>query len=257
MTTRVENKQDSTINNFIHGGWSIIVFITIILVTAIIQMALFIFTNYSINGMEFGEEGAWVTWVFMFVSIPFGICAVLSMILSIRKEAGFMFYALVVEAGYMISGLAAGMMITSLVIPLFSIVNYYRYNKIKKYGPNYEVDKDLWNKILIGCAILILLVGTLSIELDNNNSFWWNEEVYGGRKYIQYIDVVTAIFTLCGVLLTVTRNKYSFLMFIFCDLFFLILFINAHQWTSVVITIIYLCIETLGFIVWHNEHLNE
>ncbi len=255
MGTTVKNNQNNhdKITKFINSWVSIFVFCTFLIIIAIIQMFIYLFANYEINGIANGEEGSWINWIYLVISIPFGMSAVLGMIYSIRRDPKFFYYSLIIESCYIAAGLAAGMMFTAILVPMLSVSNIYKYIKIKNEGPDYQINEKLINTSLILFLALILLLGIISIEFDKNNEFWWNTDVYGETHFYQYLDVITGAFTFAGGILLLTRNKLSFISYFICDLFFLVLFFNAHQWTSLGVTITFICIEVLGYIVWHNE----
>lgn len=254
MTTVVKsNNVINNINKFIYGWYSIFSLCTFLMIVAVVQMLIYLLTDYKINGIASGEEGSWINWIYLTVSIPFGMSAVIGMIYSIRRDPRFIWYSLVIELCYVASAFSAGMMFTGILIPMLSISNVYKYIKIKKEGPNYNINTNIIHTLLIIFIVGVLLLGVISIEFDTNNKFWWNTNVYGDTHFYQYLDVVTGAFTFIGGVLLLTRNKWSFVSYFICDLFYLLLFFNAHQWTSLGVTITFIIIEVLGYIVWHSE----
>lgn len=241
-------------DSFVKSKWSLIILISILMLVATLQIILFVATDHTMSGFGSEDTLAWVTWTYLLVSFPFGICCVASMVLSIRGNKNYFWYNLGVEFGYCVSGVAAGMMSSTMVMLILVFVNTYRFIRIKNDGENYDINAKMVNIFLVASLIVFAIVGVLSIELDKNNVFWWNTNVYEGSKLPLYLDVFTGLFTLAGGILMVSRNKYGFIAFILCDFLFLLLFINAHQWSNVSVTLIFLIIEFLGFMSWgHKE----
>ncbi len=239
--------------SFVESNISIIIFSSLLLIVSLVQIFIFLFTDLTMSGFESSDKQAWVTWSYIIISFPMGVASVMSMMLSIRGSKNFIAYALVVELGYTISGLSGGMMYSTIVIVMLLFVNLFRYYKIKTEGENYIVNVKLIYAIMTIIIIALIITGPISIELDDNHVFWWNENVYGETTFIQYLDVITAVFTLMGGVMILTKNKYAFIWFFACDVCFLILFINAHQWSNVFLTLIFIAMEILGFIVWGIE----
>lgn len=246
-------KTEKNITNFINSWISIFVFSIVIVLVSIIQILIFTIGGGTISGFNPEDKLSWVAWVYLLISLPFGLASVIGMIYSIRGHSNFLIYAIIVEIGYFVSGLSAGMMFSALAMVLFLFMNIARYWKIKKEGSEYKINTKLVHSIMFVLITMILLFGVVSIELDTNHVFWWNTNVYGDSNFFPYLDVVTAAFTLAGVMMMLSRNKFAYVSFIICDVLFLILFINAHQWSNLVVTAIYIIVEILGFIVWHNK----
>ncbi len=255
----VEKTNEDIVTRFING-WSSIIFFTVTLfIVATIQLLIFILSDGTISGSDSNGKTAWVSWAYILVSFPFGIVSAVSMILSIRGHKHFFYWTLGVEFGYLISGLAGGLMFSGIIMLTFIFINTVRFIKISKEGPDYEINSSLVNWITLGLVIFVLTIGTLSIELDTNHKFWWNTEVYGefnNLKVVPYIDIITATVTLVGVMFMLSKNKYGFVMFMLCDTLYLFLFIVSHQWSNLAITIMFISVEIMGYIVWHNRDSN-
>ncbi len=252
MNTKIETHDKDIVTKFIDSWISIFVFIFLLLIINIVQIVIFIFGG-TISGFQIGESGSWVAWVYLVISFPFSVCSVLSIIFSIRKHHNFLIFALILEAGYTISSFAAGMMFSTTTVVFFFMMNIYRYMKIKAEGPGYSINTKLIKQITFWMVIILVILAVLSIELDKNEVFWWNSNVYEGRNIVKYLDVVAGTITLVGGAMSLTKNKYGFTLFVICDLVYLVLFVNAHQWSNVVITIVFIALEILGYIVWHNH----
>ncbi len=255
--TKVNSVEKDVITRFIESWSSLIFFSSILLAVSLIQLLLFVLSDGTISGSDSDGKTAWVSWAYILVSFPFGVVSSVSMILSIRGHKHFFYWTLGVELGYFISGLAGGLMFSGIIMLSFIIINTIRFVKIKKEGPDYNINESLVNWITLALVIGVLVVGFVSIELDSNNVFWWNTEVYNGTKTVQYIDVVTSAITLVGVMFMLSKNKHGFIMFMLCDTLYLFLFISAHQWSNLAITIMFITVEILGFIVWHNRDVQK
>lgn len=251
--TKVIKTGEDKITKFVNSWTSILILSLVIISVALIQLIVFAFFNGTISGFKVTDDNAWIAWIYLLISIPFGLASVIGMIYSIRGSSNFLFYAFIVEIGYFASGLAGGMMFSALIMGILMWINITRYYYVKKYGEDYSINEKIVETIMWIMVIAILILGIVSIELDNDNVFWWNTNVYGNSKVIPYIDVVTTAFTFAGVMLMLSKNKYAYIAFIICDVLFVILFSNAHQWSNLAVTIIFIITECLGFIVWHRR----
>ncbi len=257
--TIINKKDEDIITKFING-WSSIIFFTVTLtIVSTIQLLIFILSDGTISGSDSVGKTAWVSWAYILVSFPFGIVSAISMILSIRGHKHFFYWTLGVEFGYLISGLAGGLMFSGIIMITFIFINTIRFLKLSKEGPDYNINTKIVNILTIVFVSIVMMAGIISIELDINNVFWWNTEVYGefnNLKVVPYIDIITASVTLVGVMFMLGKNKYGFLMFLLCDTLYLFLFIVSHQWSNLAITIMFILVEIMGYIVWHNRSAN-
>lgn len=252
MNTKVAKTTSEKISEFMSGKLSVYIFSSLLVLIALIQIIIFA-CGGTISGLTNSEDGAWVAWVYMIISFPFGIFSVLATIYTIRRTKNFLVFAYIIEFGYAVSSFAGGMMFSGLIIFVAFALNTYRYTLIKSQGSNYEVNKvKVWTIVSITMFILILF-GVITIHLDTNNVFWWNTGVYDKHHLVQYIDVIGGTMAIVGVALTLTKNKHAFTVYIVCDIFYLILFAKASQWTSFAIIFIAIIMEVLGYIVWHCE----
>ncbi len=241
------------VKKFVFSWVSLVLFASILALISIVQIFVFVFTDVSMSGMGSEDKQAWVTWVFMLVSLPFGISSVLGMTFSIRGSNKFIFFALMVNVGYIITGLCAGMMYSAMGMTFMIGVNLFRYYKQKTGGINYSLNKQAANIFLGAFITVFFITGVVSIELDDNHIFWWNEGVYGDSHFTQYMDLLAAVFSFMGGFMILTKNKFAFTSLLICDVFFLLAFIEANQWSSIAITLMYLVVEVLGIIVWHMK----
>ncbi len=225
----------------------------IVVLISIIQLLVFVFGNGTISGFNSSDDLAWVAWVYLAISLPLGIASLVGFILSIRGNPNFIVYSVIVELGYFVSALAGGMMFSAMGMFLFIFLNAARYSMIKKGGPEYDINTRLIHNLMYGLFVGTIIVGIISIELDKDHVFWWNTNVYGESKFFPYLDVITIAITLTGTMMMLSRNKLAYVSFIVCDVLFIILFANAHQWSNMVITFLYIIVEVLGYIVWHNK----
>lgn len=231
----------------------------IMVIVAFAQILLFVFSDGSISGFESQDKEAWVTYIYLFTAFPFGISMIFSFILSTRHDQRYFYFAFIVEISYCISGIAGGMMMTTLSIICMIFINITRYTLIRKHGDNYKLDDKLVYIILAIGIFIFITVGVLSIELDDNNVFWWNTNVYGDvhPNLIKYADLLSSLFLVAGGILLLSANKHAFIMWIVCDVLLLILFNNAHQWSNVVLTLVNILMESLAYFAWNYEKTLE
>ncbi len=237
----------SKIDNFWNTNLSFYVLFTIVIITAIIQILLFVFGVTSISGIKKGSDLEWVSWLYLILSVPSTLLSFTSEIYSIRIDKKFLIPSIISSLFSMITFVAGGMIWSSIAIVFILFLNLFRFQLINKKGENYLIKKKF---LLIGILLIFgfMILGLLLINSSIEELIWWNPNT---KDFIKYIDVICSSTTIIGILLIANKNKYAFLVFLFGDIIFIIAFSFMSQWLTAIQIIVFLWIDIVGFLGWH------
>lgn len=238
-------------NKFYSSKWSIITFVGAIGIFALLQIILFATGIIKISGFSVDESKAWVSWVYMAISLPGAALSLFGYVLTIRVDKRFIYPTFISGFMTIITSLTGGMVWTALSMFILQFINIYRVVLINKNGSNYEVNNKLVYYLAIGLFLSFATLGIIFINVDALSVIWWNTKTISGG--VRYLDVITSSLVLLGGFLILGKSKYGFMVFMLCNILFIILFIFSKQWLSILQISIFLVSNLLAIFAWNNK----
>lgn len=242
-------------DKFFKGKWSMISFTLAVLIFGILQMLLFLLTDFEVSGSS--DINHWQSWLYMVIS-PLGAALSLAgYVYSVRVDSRFFVPTVVGQMITLVNSYLGGMVWTGTIMFVILGFSFARMFIIKKLGSAYKFNFKKTEIISYIVVFLLSVVGIfIALYEPIYSSFW-----YTGDTSITYrlLDVLTANLAIIGSVMLVTKNKNAFYIFTFCNVIFIVMFGLSGLWMNSIQLFIYIVCNLCAVAAWtyKSKHEND
>ncbi len=233
---------------FLNSKWSFVIFLSGILLIAILNYVMFALGDITINLLikingsniiSVNSSTAWLGWLEITISNIGTMCTISGIILTIRFDKRFIIPLVIGETLVIADSIIIGALFTGLsyiIMLSFAIFNYVKWKEDKNDGS--KMNTKYW----LFCASVLIIYISIGI--------WIKFLITDTPMFNDYNDVISSgVVTVCWFIL-LRKSKWGFIGFFITDITYLILFFSSGLWTTGAGYIVYLFIDSISFISW-------
>ncbi len=239
---RFVKKQDE----FFNSKKSFIIFVTTVIIFAVLQILLFLLTDFEVSGSS--DINHWQSWLYMIISPLGASLSLIGYVYTVRVDKRFFIPTAFGQLITLISSFLGGMVWTGGVMFVILILGLVRMLIIRKQGSNYKLNFRLIKIISIIALIIASVIGIVMATNDSiYNTFW-----YTGDTTLAYriLDILTANLAIYGTVLLICKNRNAFIVFTLCNIIFIGMFIVSSLWLNAVQLLIYFVCNICATAAW-------
>ncbi len=199
------------INDFYQTKYAIILFMSLSLSVTILQIALFLTGNISVNDVSVGDSNAWVFWLVTFVSVTSFVLIMSANILTQRESRMFIYpqvISMLLSILNMIVTKSYFVGVTQLLTIALVIYRYLEWGK--EQGKTEK--KDYKNLKIISYIVWLVYLSIIIAVVA-----MWGQEIYDPNhtgfkpEWTWWFDATFSTTILISGMLFIFKDKYAFL----------------------------------------------
>ncbi len=239
------------INKFYATNLAFIIFISLLLLTAFIQIILFEFGVVGVNDIYKGDPNEWIFWFVTFLGISVSSCSLVGNILVQREKSSFIYWASVsISLSFINLMLAKSFFIAfTLFIAYGLLIHRYKHWKSHEQGntKNHNTPKIVSIIIAIGFIYLLFSLAVVGI---------WGEQIYNKNgsnakpEWTWWMDAISSGLIIISILLVNVKNKWGFLFQALTTLLSVTIYLEAGQYILVLYLILISILSFTTFLSW-------
>lgn len=242
-----------TQDKFFKSIVSIFTFVGAIVVFALVQLLLFLFTNFEVSGSS--EINHWQSWIYMIISPLGASLSLLGYIYTVRIDKKFFIPTIIGQSITLISSFLGGMTWTGCVMFVIIFFGVVRLWLINKYGTDYKINFKKINMIGVVTLSIFSIIGIIMALIEPiYNTFWYTNDT---SITYRILDILTANLAIYGSILLICKNKNAFYIFTFCNVIFIGMFAISGLWINSIQLFIYIICNICAAAAWtyKDKHL--
>ncbi len=242
-------------DKFFKSNAAIITFTSAVAIFALLQLVLFLTTNFEVSGSS--DINHWQSWTYMIISPMGAALSLIGYVFTVRVDKRFFWPTMIGQTITSVSSFLGGMVWTGFV--MFPIIGFgiARLIIINKNGIDYKLDFKKIQAIGIAILLTISVIGIVMACIEPiYSAFWYTGDT--GYAY-RLLDVLTANLALYGSILLICKDRRAFYIFILCNIIFMGLFMVSQLWMNALQLLIYIACNICASAAWtyRSKHSDE
>lgn len=244
-------------DNFYNGIWAFILFAGSIVLFAIIQMILFIFTDFKVIGSS--DVNHWQSWVYMIIAPLGSALSLVGYIYSVRVDKRFFWPTIIGQFIMLLTSFLGGLVWTGMVMFFAIAASIVRVIIVNKLGTEYSLNFKLIEIVSVTSILAVSTIGIIFACYEPIGGVLWYIEK---PTWYRILDVITAGLAMLGIMLLMTKNRNAFIVFMGCNVIFIGLFIVTQMWLNALQLLIFLIANICSTAAWtykkkHSEDFSR
>ncbi len=232
-------------DRFYNGIWAFVAFVGSIALFAVIQIILFIFTDFKVIGSS--DVDHWQSWLYMIIAPLGSALSLVGYIYSVRVDKRFFWPTIIGQFIMLITSFLGGLVWTGFIMIFALAASIVRIAVVNRMGVEYKLNFKLIEIITLISILLVTTIGIILACYEPIGSVIWYIEK---PTWYRVLDVITADLAMLGIMLLFTKNRNAFIVFMGCNVIFIGLFIFTQMWLNALQLFIFLVANICSTAAW-------
>lgn len=246
----------NNINKFYASNLSLVIFLGVTILFAILQIILFVTNVIEINHISFGEPtGQALAWISMAIALGSCFVGFVGAIMNLRGSLSFIYWAISQMMLSLMVAIFAGIILTGIAL-LFSIlvtiIRYFiwKFELLDKWNLSNNLIYILVGAFTIISGLLFSLLIFIGVIVPMTTSLVPEAK----PLWTGYFDAWTSSLIMGAALLMIFKSRWAFVLYFISKIFAIANYVEVGNIISIIQLLLFVTMDITGFIAWSDKN---